>query len=46
MHRQLLVSLAALIASSAPALRAQAMPGVEMPDASAAMSGEMMPMAH
>ena len=44
--RSRLLALAALLTASAPALCAQAMPGMDMSNADGAMSGELMPMAH
>lgn len=46
MKSPLLLALAALLTASAPALCAQAMPGMDMSAADGAMSGDMMPMAH
>ena len=46
MKSRLFVALAALLTLSASALRAQAMPGMDMSAAEGAMSGDMMPMAH
>jgi len=44
--RSRLLALAALLTASAPALCAQAMPGMDMSAADGAMSGDLMPMAH
>ena len=46
MQSTVLVTIAALLAASAPASRAQAMPGMDMSAAAGATSGDMMPMAH
>ena len=46
MRAQIFVALSALLAVSAPALRAQSMPGMDMSQADGAMSGDLMPMAH
>jgi hypothetical protein len=46
MTRSPLTLVALLVLAAAPALRAQAMPGMDMSSASESMSGELMPMAH
>jgi hypothetical protein len=46
MTSRLLLSVAVLVASSAPALVAQDMPGMDMSSSASAMSGDEMPMSH
>jgi len=46
MRRSPLTLAALLVFAAAPALRAQAMPGMDMSSASESMSGPLMPMAH
>ena len=46
MRSHIFVALSALLSASAPALRAQSMPGMDVSAADGAMSGHLMPMAH